>query len=588
MSIRAIDMKKYVLTSIDSFGADPTGVMDSTTSIQAALNTGQSLTCNGIYKTSATLTMNTSASNGQQLVGGGPTDNGGLTMAGRCVIRPISTVSVAFKVDGTPFTDYVEGFGIENITIDMVNMADTGSSIAFDQVQAYDGHYKNDHVTNYGNLKLSWSFNAGSYTTKIEDSQGGAISLTGISYNNAATTISLVNDDITQIYHDFYQNVTVIGGAVQRPYSPSVPIIYLPPGTTPYAYLPNTGGLYAAVLSEIYDSLSFTSVGTDWEQGGGYPSTYSDGTHGTLPLIRVLKVDATAIDTTFINPGFAGMYLLDYGTNTRVIGQQEGTIAGTDIHNGQNIELGSVGIAGSLFGFTSLPNLLNTDTSTTYSLNGSTGVAAFFGELLQPAVDGDGVLSIKTAAGVSMLDCATNVLQCAISNGTALEGYSDTFTTQAWDLLIPSSGTGQLLLKHSGATTITLTGANGTGVFTGGINSTPVGASTPSSVAFTTLSAGSVILASSTVPSYSSGFSAGTPIVTGSNTGAFLVQVGTGPTTIGALTMPSGSTGWNCVGVDRTTGTGTVRETATTATSVTFALSNTAGNDVLQFQCMGY
>src|SRR5271165_6500799 len=52
LSAYASDIKKYALTSIDTFGADPTGVTDSTTAIQTALNSGQSLTCNGVYKTS--------------------------------------------------------------------------------------------------------------------------------------------------------------------------------------------------------------------------------------------------------------------------------------------------------------------------------------------------------------------------------------------------------------------------------------------------------------------------------------------------------------------------------------------------------
>ena len=495
------DLKKYALTSIDTYGADPTGVADSTSAIQAAIASGQSLTCNGVYKISATLTLSTTASHGQQIVGDGPSDFTGAITSGRCIIRPTSGVSVAVKIDGAPFGGYIEGFGISNFTVDMTNMADSSASIAFDQVQAFDGHYDHDRVVNYGNSKLSWSFNAGSYTTQVEDSEGGVINLSGMSYNNAATTISLVNDDILSINHNYYQGVSLIGGAVQQPYTAVVPILYLPPGTTPYAYLPNTGGLYAAVLSEIQNSLSFTSVGTDWEQGGGFPSTYNDGTHGTLTLIRVLKVDATAVNTTFINPQFAGMYLLDYGANTRVIGQQEGSSAGTDIHNGQELELGAVGVGGSLFGFTSLPNLLNTDTSITYSISGATGVASFLGEVVQPATDADQIFAVKTSAGLSMVDCATNALVCAINNATTLAGFSDTFTTQSWDLLNTSGGNGQLLLKGAGATTVTLTGANGTAVFTGGVNSTPVGASAASTGAFTTLSATGGITSNSTIKS---------------------------------------------------------------------------------------
>jgi hypothetical protein len=97
-----------------------------------------------------------------------------------------------------------------------------------------------------------------------------------------------------------------------------------------------------------------------------------------------------------------------------------------------------------------------------------------------------------------------------------------------------------------------------------------------------------VIMESATAPAYSSGFSSGTPMITGSNSSTFLVQIGTTPGATGILTMPAGSTGWNCLGVDRSTATGTIRETATSATSVTFALGSTVASDVLQFQCTGY
>jgi hypothetical protein len=588
LAVYATDLKKFALTSIDTFGADPTGVADSTAAIQAAINTGQSLTCNGVYKTSATLVFATSASHGQQLFGGGPTDSGGVTTAGRCVIRPTNAINVAVKVDGTPFSGYIEGVGIENVTVDMGNMTDANTSIAFDQVQAYDVNYRNDRVINYGIYKLSWSFNAGSYTTKVQDSQGGIVSFTGASYSNAATTITLVNDDILQIYHDFYQNVTIIGGAIQRPYSAAVPILYLAPGTTPYGYVPNTSGLYVAVLSEIYDSLSFTSVGADWEQGGGFAPTYNDGTHGTLNLIRVLKVDPTAIDTTFINPSFAGMYLLDYGINTRVIGQPEGGVTGVDIHNGQDIEMGTLGLLGTVTGITDLANYLDYGNHATWSITPG-GLATFLSETVTPASDADRVLLLTNAAGLNMFDFSSSAGQVAFENGLQLGGYSDTFTTQTWSI---QSSTGLLTLKAGGVATVTLTGANGTAVFTGGVNSSPIGASTPSTGAFTTLTTtslqvGAKLLVSSTTPTYTSGFSVGSPTIFGNSAG-FTITLGATPGPTGVLGMPMASTGWSCGGEDRTTATATVRETVSATNAVTFTLSGTVASDILQFQCMAY
>ena len=71
------------------------------------------------------------------------------------------------------------------------------------------------------------------------------------------------------------------------------------------------------------DSALHTSfVGTDFENGGGYPATFNDGTHGTANLIAGVLVTAGATNTVFINPGFEGCYLLDQGSRTRAFPYQ--------------------------------------------------------------------------------------------------------------------------------------------------------------------------------------------------------------------------------------------------------------------------
>lgn len=91
------------------------------------------------------------------------------------------------------------------------------------------------------------------------------------------------------------------------------------------------------------------------------------------------------------------------------------------------------------------------------------------------------------------------------------------------------------------------------------------------------------------LPIYASGFSTGTPAIAGSSgTYAFTVTLGATPGSSGVLTMPLARSGWACVANDNTTTAGTVRQTASTASSVTFSLAGTVANDVISFQCSAY
>lgn len=99
---------------------------------------------------------------------------------------------------------------------------------------------------------------------------------------------------------------------------------------------------------------------------------------------------------------------------------------------------------------------------------------------------------------------------------------------------------------------------------------------------------------SSTDPTIASGFNTGGS-VTGSNTAAFRVTVGTGAgTTTGVLTLPAATTGWHCSVSDDTNGvTNMVQQTGNTTTSVTVTnfvrTTGVAGNftnsDQLTFTC---
>ena len=432
---------------------DPTGAAD-TTAINSALATGNDVFMSaGVYVTNSSLLINSATQCGQKIYGAGATSSTGLG-ANSTVIRPTNAVSSVFIVDGTSFGGYIVNSGVTDMTVDMANMVDGPTSVAMSQIQAFDCYYSNVRVINFGTAKVSWLFSTGAYVTVLTTCQGGVIRFSGAALSNATTTMLFSNCDISWIDHNYYVNVTFVGGAVQRPYDNTVPIIFLPPGTTPYGYTPNVSGIYCAIMSNINNSKDFTSIGCDWEQGGGYPSTYNDGTHGTLPLIRVVQITSTAINTTFINGDFAGCYILDYGLNTRVLGYQ-GT--GMDLCTGKDFHLNDIATSGNIVGFTNFANYFGTGASSTFQISAAIGAASFAKVSIQPPTDADQIFTVKNAAGYYMIDLATSPGILSLDNGTSLVFYSDTGTTETFEINGP---TGIMKGFSGGAEKIRITPAN--------------------------------------------------------------------------------------------------------------------------------
>jgi hypothetical protein len=315
--------------------------------------------------------------------------------------------------------------------------------------------------------------------------------------------------------------------------------------------------LYAFVLTNIQNSIQFTSVGCDWERlGSSFPSTYNDGTHGTLTAICVLQVSSTAYNTTFHNPNFAGMYLLDYGVNTRVNGEYIGSAA-YDIHQGNIYELGNVGSMGSIFGFTNLANYLDYGTTTTYSITASTGSALFLKETIQPTTNNATTFMVNTQAALNLFNIATTSGGIiSVNNGAALNGYSDTGTTQGWSLTVPGSGNGRLDLAAAGSNTISLIGANGT-IQAQSLYNTPVGNLSASTGAFTTVTASTSALCT--------------------GAGGIGYATGAGGTVTQITSRTTGVT------INKTTGAITLLSAAGSATAATFTVTNSsvAANDTV-------
>ena len=111
-----------------------------------------------------------------------------------------------------------------------------------------------------------------------------------------------------------------------------------------------------------------------------------------------------------------------------------------------------------------------------------------------------------------------------------------------------------------------------------------------------TLSLDGTLVISSVNPVIASGFGT-SPTITGANTAAFKVVVGTGGAAGGTITMPAAANGWVCQAFDVTAGTTLfLQQTGSTTTSIsvtsfsitTGLAANMTAGDVILFMAMAY
>ena len=447
-------------------GADPTGNADSTSALQSWLNAGApgTILC-GTYKTTATLTMELAANDGQQVRGSGAGSSSG-GGACRTVIKPTSAVTTALIIDGTPTGGWVMEIGLQDIVFDMANMTDASTTSAIEQIQAFDVSYARVRVINDGSSKRGWLFKAGAYTTTLQNSQANIVDMEGTSSGNSVTTITLENADIGRLIGNYAYFVQVTGGAVQPTYdSTTMTPIYLAPGS---AYIPSAvsgacaSGCYAIPAVTFANGGSWTFA-TDIEQNGGFPSTYNDGTHGSLMAFPAVVIPSSMNRTTLIPSQLGGMYLVDFSGSTFAVGSNAGGGAPYNLIDAPTT------FAGGL----TIPSTASLTLAVAQTWPGVT---------LQPATDGTPFL-IKSAGGTQYVNCSTyGGGGCSFLNKSALYGFYDGGSTQGWSLTMPSTGNGLLKLNNGSSATITLTGANGAIQATGGLYGTPVGASLASTV----------------------------------------------------------------------------------------------------------
>lgn len=111
-----------------------------------------------------------------------------------------------------------------------------------------------------------------------------------------------------------------------------------------------------------------------------------------------------------------------------------------------------------------------------------------------------------------------------------------------------------------------------------------------------TLSLDGTLVISSTNPVIASGFGTA-PTITGANTAAFKVVIGTGGAAGGTITLPAAANGWVVQAFDVTAGTTLfLQQTGSTTTSIsvtsfsitTGLAANMSAGDVILFMCMAY
>ncbi|HEV2364030.1 MAG TPA: hypothetical protein VGS12_07510 [Caulobacteraceae bacterium] len=407
------------LTNALTFGGiDPTGATDSTAGLQAAISSGSSLflPC-GIYVISANLKIDAAINDGQMIVGAGSTDAG---ESGACktIIRPTSAVTNAFKINGADFGGYVQNLAIRDLAVDMVNMP-SGSN-GFYEAQAYDVAYSNVRVVSAppSSGSNSWYFAPGAFLTQMRDCAGGSVTWSASGTNDPRET-TIVNCDLQSIQATYASNLTFVGGGIASSYYSGLPVIWVPAGSanTPVG-LTNSAGIYLFIVDELANTADVNLIGADIGANSGFPSTYNDGTHGSLPAYAAIQLNA-AVETLLTDPTFVNLYLYDPTRST--------TFFGAHASGGSADIFGApTWLTNTLRGYP--PN----GVGQSFLIDPGSGYADFAGLTLQPLSSGadGGVFTILNQAGTGLLvfNTATGVLQ--LENNAGWTAYSDSGATK--------------------------------------------------------------------------------------------------------------------------------------------------------------
>jgi hypothetical protein len=279
--------------------------------IQAAINAGLPVVLPaGICVIGSQISLTTTAANGLSITGQGAPDPAELMTTGRTILKPTSSVTSVFKIDGSGFSSgagYVIGVRLAAFGIDVTN---DPTAAGIELGQSFDIAIDNVRVLNGAWNECSFQFDNGSYVAKLTGVQGQYACWNG-SAADAPTTQTFINADLDGISGTYANEVAFVGGAIQPPYNSAMPLVYLAPGSSSIpSAVPCTAGCYAIKAVYLATAGSVTFHGTDIETNGSYPSTCNDGTHGSLLCFPAAVVDST--DTRiYWPPALGGMYLVD-------------------------------------------------------------------------------------------------------------------------------------------------------------------------------------------------------------------------------------------------------------------------------------
>ena len=453
-SVTAAQLQGYVVNSVKYYGAMGDGVTDDTGAIQSAINTGLPVYFPaGVYLISETLLFTASANHGQLVRGAGPVATDG-TGAGKTIIRPGTGVSVAIQIDGTPFGGYVQGFGLEDLTIDMANMADASTSVAILQAQAFGGRYRNVKIINDGASRRGWKFTTGAYTTTIHGCKSNFVECTGSSTANGVTTLSFYDFDGNQLSAIYTNSITVIGGSWQGI------------GTTKFKFRFGTDFWLktdvegSGVFLDVDSSVNALRTQCELQ---GFSGTYMNGTPAGSSMLFDQQVNYNTYPFNmtfgyfqFNNQGVAARsslhsgapganYYLEIGRTSLelllgVAASSNDFVPGT---SPGDAVVGGWQTGGNLFlAAGSVPVAKLTPTGFNTFGTGQLKCGQF---VLAPATDGRDVFVIKSADGTGLIDVTTSdttsASTLAIAQGMSLLGYTDGFATQSWKV---NSATGAI------------------------------------------------------------------------------------------------------------------------------------------------
>jgi hypothetical protein len=182
----------------------------------------------------------------------------------------------------------------------------------------------------------------------------------------------------------------------------------------------------------------------------------------------VVEVPSTWTRLSLLPGHVSGLYLYDLSSSTFSIGANAGGGAPYNQIDAPTAFSGGVSTRSG----SSITTYSDNGVTETSQVVGSSGAATYRALTLQPASDGE-LFQTKSAGGTAYVGCYTSGGgSCTFDNSMGLAGYYDTGSTLGWSLTMPSVGNGLLNLYSTGNnSTITLTGANGSGTFTGKVRS---------------------------------------------------------------------------------------------------------------------